>query len=804
MEDEKDGGERRRKLKDLFVSSSPSPLLDEIGVVAGDEEMTIMFQGEEIEIARVLNLRLEDENQQRIKKRVLQKIHVLSKMEIFYDHKLPSQHHQWFIAQNLVSHTQYFYTIHNKQYQYHYQCQVKELHGRRVRGCFHGWVVLSNHPDSVLWSIWNPLTSNFIRLPPLINHSYECCLSSPPDVQGSVLLLTTTKLPTIVFCRLDRKRKRLRWIEMSYAKQLGSISGVDDCFLQSPTCCNGKVYAMTLGAYYNFVIQVDIVVKGRQVVISLIPFVELSSTSYNRCPSFNSFQMMQGFLKGSCTDLFYIDVCYKDETVVGDVHLYKLDATSMMWEEMVELKNAIFFLQIASDHPTCYYSSTVDSEQEGYVHILGESGKILYSFDVKDRTISISSMPCIIPESQVSAWAMLEWRFELDLGESQQEEDATQIVVKPVKGDNIDYDNTIGESYILSIPIHILEVIMKHCVGIEYMRFRATCKHCRLAAPPIQWSNKTTLRRLQMYSLVSPWLMVLDNYRGIITFIDPLSGERYFIKTPQELKGDYQIYCSRFGWLLMYKIEHEPQLVFFNPFTSNIRKLPAVPYLENFCFSAPPTSSDCMVVGFTTSGQWHVYIHIVSGESRWHSFSLNFGIDDPFSYHFPTFNGRGVYALCNNEGVDAFRDVTDADFSWETVVDKAPISGFKSPAQYFLSSCDQHLLQIIVGKFGESVEVFKLNESTKEWEKIDGLGKHMIYISNTTCICLEAKSPEMGNNIYFPRLLHNDDTKIVFYSLETNRYHTFDDKSIQESFSADLLTTKHHSHPHTWIEPSWL
>ncbi|KAK1440641.1 hypothetical protein QVD17_06470 [Tagetes erecta] len=33
MEDEKDGGERRRKLKDLFKS----PLLDEIGVVAGDE-----------------------------------------------------------------------------------------------------------------------------------------------------------------------------------------------------------------------------------------------------------------------------------------------------------------------------------------------------------------------------------------------------------------------------------------------------------------------------------------------------------------------------------------------------------------------------------------------------------------------------------------------------------------------------------------------------------------------------------------------------------------------------------------------
>ncbi|KAI3683688.1 hypothetical protein L1987_84201 [Smallanthus sonchifolius] len=134
-----------------------------------------------------------------------------------------------------------------------------------------------------------------------------------------------------------------------------------------------------------------------------------------------------------------------------------------------------------------------------------------------------------------------------------------------------------------------------------------------------------------------------------------------------------------------------------------------------------------------------------------HEFRLNFGGDDPYSHHFPTFNGRDVYALCNNKGLDVFRDMTEDDYSWEVDVDKAPI--------------------IIVGGFGESVEVFKINESTEEWEKTDGLGKHMIYISNTSCICVEAKSPEMENKIYFPRLLHNEGTKIVFYSLETRKYH---------------------------------
>ncbi|KAM0053352.1 hypothetical protein Hdeb2414_s0007g00258701 [Helianthus debilis subsp. tardiflorus] len=338
---------------------------------------------------------------------------------------------------------------------------------------------------------------------------------------------------------------------------------------------------------------------------------------------------------------------------------------------------------------------------------------------------------------------------------------------------------------------------MEHCVGVEYMKFRATCKHCYLAAPLSQWSSKTS-KKLQLYSLVkSPWLMVLDTYRNIITFIDPIYGEKYFIKTPQELKGDYQIYCSRYGWLLLYK--SSGPLVFFNPLTSDIRKLPEVPYMQSFCFSAPPTSPNCIVVGFTT-GTWDVYVHFVSGESSWRLDSLDFGSDHPYSFDFPTFNGRDIYALCSNKRIEAFRDIADDDFTWDEVTNNVPI---KSSADYFLSSCDQHLLLVIVGAFGESLEVFKLNDSSDGWEKMDGLGKHMIYISNTSCICLEAKSPEMGNKIYFPRLLHNDDRKIVFYSLETRKYHTFDDNNIQEGFGTDLFKTNYLCYPHTWIEPSW-
>ena len=235
---------------------------------------------------------------------------------------------------------QIFYTVHDPMS--HYRCQIPELLGRHIRGCFHGWVVLSNGDK---WSLWNPITSKFIHLPHLIlkdgdfDDIAHCCLSSPPDGPGSVLLLTRYRNPKIVFCRLDRKRKRLRWTEMSCSKQLMSITNREDDFLFHPTCCKGKVYA--LADCSNCVIEVRIVVKEKEVVISLLPFMDL--------PAFytNGHNFLR-FLKGSCEELFSISRGFTDLSMkkVVDVCLGKLDMTSMVWVEMNELKGMVFFVDV--------------------------------------------------------------------------------------------------------------------------------------------------------------------------------------------------------------------------------------------------------------------------------------------------------------------------------------------------------------------------------------------------------------------------------------------------------------------------
>ncbi|GKD32692.1 hypothetical protein Tco_1248201, partial [Tanacetum coccineum] len=272
------------------------------------------------------------------------------------------------------------------------------------------------------------------------------------------------KVSDVVYIRKSCKTKAL---------PLTMLNGKNG-FLANPTCCNGKVYAFTR-AYYLRVVEVEIMVKKNKVLISLSPFVEQ--------PEY----------------LFYIEINFDDETrkTVASVYLFKLDMTSMKWEEIQDLKDAIFFIELASHEDQLFYQPGITSE-------LGESDH----FDFK-----------------------------------QQEEKEDPIVIRLVTCDLVEYDSSTSESNLLNSLIHILEMIMELCIGVEYMNFRATCKRCNLAAPSLQWSNKTVLRRLQTYSLVSPWLMVFDKHLGIIAFTDPLSGDKYFKKTPQELIG-FQIYCS--------------------------------------------------------------------------------------------------------------------------------------------------------------------------------------------------------------------------------------------------------------------
>ncbi|KAL8263272.1 hypothetical protein R6Q59_024621 [Mikania micrantha] len=467
----------------------------------------------------------------------------------------------WLVDHNLDDDNKdsIFYTTRNPFSQF--RCQIPAFLGKRIRGCFYGWVILSNHPHNDMWSLWNPVTSKIIRLPRLlsegVNRAQSCCLSSPPDNHGSIFMLIV-KNHTIVFCRLDCKRKRLKWVEMPYIKQMRSLVG-SNAFLRSLASCDGKVYALNTGC---------------------------------------------------CTEWFYVELGLREvghvtkETVCG-VGVFKLDMTNMRWEEMVDLKDASFFLDHAHGY-SIQYSPAIASELGGHVHFFDRSGKVMNSYDLKNQTIALSFLPT----------TLFEHRLQGNHGEikSQQEENS---MVDEVDANCTRIEESM-ESCLLNIPFDVLKMIMDFCVGVEYLNFRATCKQCHLAAPMAL--NTSTFARL----------------------------------------------ASNVIWQRLW-----------------------------------------------------------------------------------------------SDGV-------------------------------------RELLLVIMGEFGEAVEAFKLSDSI-EWEKIESLGRHVIYIGGKTCLCIKAKTPVQANRIYFP-FVHSGNRKMVFYSLETRRYHT---SNLEQGF-ADFIGTKHHLDPHVWIEPSWL
>ncbi|GKC60560.1 hypothetical protein Tco_1088158 [Tanacetum coccineum] len=615
---------------------------------------------------------------------------------------------------------------------------------------FHGWVILFDYPENVMWSLWNPLTSKIIRLPPLIDNKdeeekekggveeatdkeeedadeeekeentdeeeeeeeeedtdeeeedtddkeeedwHECCLSSPPDDPNSIFLLATSK-KKIQFCRLDCKRERLRWTETSYDEQLRSITNNEDSFLFSLAYCNCKVYALNTGHDCDlFVIQIEIVVQDREVVIRLLPLVKRPSGPEYCCNNH--------ILKGSCSELFAIYLCSRFKLCY--VYCYKLDMTSMLWEEMTDLKDAIFFVDICHDD-SVNYSPAIASELGNYIHIVAKTEEVIYSYNVKDKTLTPSSishldLPQRSGESQsyVSVWDMHERRLQVvHNGKIKHTIDCKLEGKKDstVVHDGVEVDGMLNqhqESPLFNIPVHVLERIMEFSVGVDYLNFRATCK---------QFSSITVSKRRVLSTLLSPWLMAFDKVKCIFTFTDPVFGDKYFIRAPLEFISDFQIHCSMCGWLLM-STDNRGGLMLFNPFTSDIHKLPhlEIPHPNSFCFSEPPTSPNCKVVALTCIGEWHVYIHFVAQEHSWRKLQMDFRGIDPYAFVFPTLYGRDIYAL-NDGGLHVFKETKEKGYKYGVVVAEPPKSCSIS-AEYFQVKCKKRLLLVAVDEHGQ-------------------------------------------------------------------------------------------------------
>ncbi|KAL5718594.1 hypothetical protein ACHQM5_011479 [Ranunculus cassubicifolius] len=228
---------------------------------------------------------------------------------------------------------------------------------------------------------------------------------------------------------------------------------------------------------------------------------------------------------------------------------------------------------------------------------------------------------------------------------------------------------------------------------------------------------------------------------------------------------------------------------FFNPFTTEIIKLPEHPkclgYI-NISFSSPPTSSDYVVFGVEAAALNYVIFSVYRKvQDRW---SRHFLRDRPCSFIAsqcnPVFHNGVFYCLSKDGKLGIFNpNATNEDDMWRVYMNLSvqdvrvtdPMLILEDSTRSFIMECDGEIYSVFVGFLGSPVRVYKFDQSKKKmkWLKVETLGHRLMFLSHTTSLLLPAVLKGTENRIYFPRF---KGSFCVFYSLSSGKYHSFRDQ----------------------------
>lgn len=318
-----------------------------------------------------------------------------------------------------------------------------------------------------------------------------------------------------------------------------------------------------------------------------------------------------------------------------------------------------------------------------------------------------------------------------------------------------------------NLPNDLLKLILRYVDYTGYYRFCATCISWQNVAPPLRPDPAS---RDPYHG--SP--LLLNTKYQINKFFNPLYNVAY--ETGGVESCDTIPYSSGHGWLLL-GVRGGDALFFLDPLTQlriNISDKPSHLAFDRMCFSSPPTSSDCLVVGvstFCTSARIGV---LRCGEESWVVKDVE--ESSPF-FSNPIFRDGRCYCLDNRGRLVVF-DPHDVENSWWTSKQFLVPRKYRSkPPEGFLVEGNGEFFSVIVdiNHSQRPICVYKLDMCKMMFEKVEDLAHRLIYLSPITSILTTSTIRGKCNKIYFPTVIPGKNEDVVFYSPASKSYYAYGD-----------------------------
>lgn len=307
------------------------------------------------------------------------------------------------------------------------------------------------------------------------------------------------------------------------------------------------------------------------------------------------------------------------------------------------------------------------------------------------------------------------------------------------------------------LPTELLELIISQLTLKDNICISAVCKKWHSVAVSVRVVKK------------SPWIMHFPKHGELFEFYDPCQRKTYLIELP-ELRSCRVCYAKD-SWILLYKSITQ-RLLFFNPFTRELIKLPKFELsYQIVAFSSAPTSPNCLV--FTVKHVSPTVVSISTCHPRATQWStVNYRNRLPFvsSIWNKLVFSNGIFYCLSLTGWLGIYDTQEHTWTVCGVPPPKCPENFYSKNWWkgkFMTEYKGDILVIYTCE-NENPIVYKLDRTN--WTKMTTLGGVTLFASFLTSHASTDLLGVMRNSVYFTKVRFYG-KRCISYSLDHGRYY---------------------------------